>query len=57
MSSTDISEIDVSFKLHLSTFSAKSVSKAKAEKIIKRYGSVVPYIPENIKFILLLTTS
>ena len=52
MSSTDISEIDVSFKLHLSTFSAKSVSTAKAEKIIKKYGSVVPYIPGNIEHII-----
>ena len=52
MSSTDISEIDVSFKLHLSTFSAKSVSMAKAEKIIKKYGSIVPDIPENIEHII-----
>ena len=38
MSSTDISEIDASFKLYLPTFSPKSESKAKAEKIIKKYG-------------------
>ena len=52
MSSTDISEIDLSFKLHLSTFNVNSEATAKAEQIIERYGSSVPDIPENIEYII-----
>ena len=53
MSLTDISEVDVTFKLHLPTFSAKSQTLVKAEAIVKKYGSSVPPIPKDIDEIIL----
>ena len=47
MASIDISEIGSDFKIRLPVFSIKSDTVSAAEKLIKKYGSVIPEVPVN----------